>query len=72
MSNIQMAEKFFCGAKIRPSICKIESNTCCYNCEHNALCTAEAQSLNKRSVKKIPLPCNSQHIDDNELCEFAC
>jgi hypothetical protein len=58
------ANYLFCSAKLRPTVCLVDSpNLCCFNCEKNAACTA----LNKLSNIK---PCTSKVISSEEICEF--
>lgn len=64
----QMDEYFFCSAKSRPSYCKVETNTCCLNCEHNAACQVLAEG--QHGTQKL-LPCTRKHVGDEETCQFA-
>ena len=68
MSNMNMKDFLHCNASKRPSYCKMETNTCCYHCNLNDACT-EAVVTNKTKSKM--LPCNSKHVGDWEVCEFA-
>lgn len=70
--NELMQDKFFCSAKTRPVICKLETNACCFNCEFQQECIKKAESYNKSHKIKCTIPCSTNNIGPMEICEFVC
>lgn len=69
----QMDDYHFCNAELRPSYCVVDSNICCFNCEHNKRCQGLAMEQNNSNKKGAKLlPCTSAVIGVDEKCEFAC
>lgn len=66
-----MDEKLFCSAKLRPACCIVETNACCFNCEHNSRCMSISKDKNAQGAKPAILPCTGNVVGD-EVCEFAC
>lgn len=72
MGNSKMEDKFFCSAKARPIVCKLETNVCCFNCKFNNECIAMAKNYNKTHTIKCTIPCTSSNVSSDEMCGFAC
>jgi len=72
MAEFKMESKLFCSAKIRPDYCIVETNICCFNCEHRDSCVAKTIQNNKSRKLKSVVPCTEANILSAEICEFAC
>lgn len=63
--KFKMEEFAACGAQKRPEYCKMETNYCCFNCEHQKDCMVIALR------DKLMRPCGIYVFDMDEVCEFA-
>ena len=72
MSELNMQNTFFCSAKIRPAVCTMEGNVCCFNCTENHTCQIKNEIYNENRKIKSPTPCTQKNVDPIGICEFGC
>ena len=74
LKDYAMKSVLACSALNRPSMCRLDTNMCCFNCPKwqkctEAILTHNAKISNKKN--RDPLPCSPNDFDEHEICEFS-
>ncbi len=63
-----------CSASIRPSMCRLDTNMCCFNCPELVDCFKSIRKHNANLPEKserVVVPCSPRDFEEHEMCDYA-